>query len=283
MSINFKSSNAEVHFLHTVHDGWIPFEEEIDNIYIAYKQCYSKNPVEPVKLTEDEQTDILHKFKDFCEFDLFVGDQYSNAPALFIDDKRYDASNIDEYVQTLCTKYGKERFCVHLAKCRFIKTHLHHGSPFEHAALTVRIENASRSFSHQWVRSRIASHSQQSQRYVGEKKGDFTIIIPNKVYDNPEAMKVVSDYLGQLPDVIQKLSDLGVKNEDIRCVFPNAMYTSLVTTMNFREWQHLFELRIDSHAQQEIREISYTIWCFLHDNIPFIWSDCWDRNITKEQ
>ena len=103
-----------------------------------------------------------------------------------------------------------------------------------------------------------------------------------KVYHNPQALKVVEDYLNQLPDVINKLADLGIKNEDIRCVFPNAMYTSLVSTMNFREWKHLFELRIDSHAQYEIREISYSIWEYLNERIPFVWADCWDRIIKKE-
>ena len=284
MSINYKPSGAEITFLYTTPKDEIPFNEEINRIYVAYRQCYSRDSMVPVTQTDVEQTNILEKFKTFCSESLFVADQYNDAPTVYLAGKSYNADNIDAYVEALCNEYGRDRFCVFLHKCRFIKNHMRHGSPFEHAGLTVQIKNASRSFSHQWVRSRIASHSQQSQRYVGEKQGDFTVILPNKIYNNAEAMKVVSDYLGQLPDVIQKLSDLGIKNEDIRCVFPNAMYTSLVSTMNFREWQHLFELRIDSHAQQEIREISYTIWRFLNEKIPFIWANVWDRKVieTKE-
>ena len=285
MSINYTCSGTDVQFLYSCPKGYIPFAAEIDRIYIAYRQCYSKNPTVPVVLSKEEEDKILADYKTFCSDSLFVGDQYGGAPTIYDEDKdgvEYTAANIDDYIEYQCRRYGRSNFCVFLTKCKFIKSHLRHESPFEHAGLTVRISHASRSFSHQWVRSRIASHSQQSQRYVGEKNGDFTLILPMKVYHNPQALKVVEDYLNQLPDVINKLADLGIKNEDIRCVFPNAMYTSLVSTMNFREWKHLFELRIDSHAQYEIREISYSIWEYLNERIPFVWADCWDRIIKKE-
>ena len=50
--------------------------------------------------------------------------------------------------------------------------------------------------------------------------------------------------------------------------------------MNFREWKHVFELRISSHAQKEIREVSYSVWEFLNSHIPFVWLNSWDR-VTK--
>jgi thymidylate synthase ThyX len=72
--------------------------------------------------------------------------------------------------------------------------------------------------------------------------------------------------------VMNRLKELGIRNEDIRCIFPNAMSTSIQVTMNFREVKHLLELRLDSHAQDEIREMSYALLCMLSAHMPFIWN-----------
>lgn len=282
MSITYKDSGADIQFLYDCPINQIPFRDEVNRIYVGYRQCYSKDPTAPIVLSAEGEDNILEIYKNFCKDSIFVDDQYGGKPTIFdpVDQSiEYTAANVDAYVKSQCERYGRKEFCVFLTECMFIKSHLRHESPFEHAGLTVRIINASRSFSHQWVRSRIASHSQQSQRYVSEKNGNFTLVLPDKIYDNPEAKKIVTDYLDQLPEVINKLADAGIKNEDIRCIFPNAMSTSIVSTMNFREWKHLFDLRIDSHAQKEIRDISYAIWEYLNERIPFVWADCWDRII----
>lgn len=256
----------------------IPFSIEIENIYHAYRRCYSKDPFADVPVEKQSRDNLKAKFIEYFEATV-AADQFFGEKSLYFKDERFTKGQGEEYLNRLLEFYGEDNYYAFLYQCNFIKAHLNHESPFEHASLTVSIDGVSRSFTHQWVRSRIASHSQASQRYIGEKSGTLDIILPYKIADNPEAKAIVNAYFEQMPDIISKLADLGIKNEDIRCIFPNAMATGIISTMNFREWKHLFELRISSHAQSEIRNVSYEIWSFLNDSIPLVWTDAWDRKI----
>ena len=73
------------------------------------------------------------------------------------------------------------------------------------------------------------------------------------------------------------MNDAGIKNEDIRTVFPNAMCSDIVVTMNLREIKHFLELRTTSHAQTEIRYIANDLRTKLVKYMPFIWSDIGDK------
>lgn len=159
--------------------------------------------------------------------------------------------------------------------CKHItpKLRMGHESPFEHGIITYTLSKVSRSLTHQLVRCRIASYSQASQRYIGEDPEDIAIVIPKAIMMNDEALKTVLDYLNPLPDVITKLRSLGIKNEDIRCVYPNGMATSIQTTMNFRELKHFIQLRLESHAQDEIRHIAFDLWSIMCNVIPFLWTE----------
>ena len=256
----------------------IPFYSEVNNIYHAYRRCYSKDPFADVKVDETTKSNLKTKFIKYFE-DSVSDDNYCNSFSITFNDKTFAKGQGEEYFNELINFYG-DKYYDFLYKCNFIKSHLNHESPFEHASLTVSIDGVSRSFTHQWVRSRIASHSQASQRYISEKSGDIDLVLPEKITDNISAMEVVDAYLSQLPDVIAKLADIGIKNEDIRSIFPNAMSTGIVTTMNFREWKHVFELRISSHAQKEFREVAYSVWEYLNARIPFVWLEVWDRKIV---
>lgn len=256
----------------------IPFSIEIENIYHAYRRCYSKDPFADVPVEKQSRDNLKAKFIEYFEATV-AANQFFGEASLYFKDERFTKGQGEEYLNRLLEFYGEDNYYAFLYQCNFIKAHLNHESPFEHASLTVSIDGVSRSFTHQWVRSRIASHSQASQRYIGEKSGTLDIILPYKIADNPEAKAIVNAYFEQMPDIISKLADLGIKNEDIRCIFPNAMATGIISTMNFREWKHLFELRISSHAQTEIRNVSYQIWSFLNESIPLVWTDAWDRKI----
>lgn len=282
MSINYDVSNmVEVLNAYDPHDpDNIPFAKEVDNIYSAYRRCYSKDPFADIPVEKQNRQDLRDKFIEFFKQSR-MADQFYDASSVEFDGTTFRAEDGEEYLDALLEFYGEDNYYTFLYKCGFIKGHLKHESPFEHASMTVSLDGVSRSLTHQWVRSRIASHSQASQRYIGEKSGTLDIILPRKISDNPEAKAVVDEYFSQLPEVIAKLADLGIKNEDIRCIFPNAMSTGIITTMNFREWKHLFEMRISSHAQQEIREVSYQIWDYLNSNIPFVWANAWDRKVHE--
>lgn len=282
MSINY-IDGATISFLQSYSKddpNVIPFNVEIENIYHAYRRCYSKDPFADVPVEKQDRDKLKAKFIEYFEATV-SGDQFFGEASLYFKDERFAKGQGEDYLNRLLQFYGEDAYYNFLYQCNFIKAHLNHESPFEHASLTVSIDGVSRSFTHQWVRSRIASHSQASQRYIGEKSGTLDIILPYKIADNPEAKAIVNAYFEQMPDIISKLADLGIKNEDIRCIFPNAMATGIVSTMNFREWKHLFELRISSHAQAEIRNVSYQIWSFLNESIPLIWANAWDRKVKE--
>lgn len=132
---------------------------------------------------------------------------------------------------------------------------LGHFSVLEHASFTFGIEGISRACSHQLVRHRIASFSQQSQRYVAVKER-FAAVTPPSVAARPVLAARYAALLDECHAVYRDLVDGGVPAEDARFVLPNAAETKLVMTMNARELHHFFELRCCRRAQWEIREMA---------------------------
>lgn len=138
-----------------------------------------------------------------------------------------------------------------------------HMSPIEHASFTFAIEGISRACSHQLVRHRLASYSQQSQRYVNEEAG-FDYIIPETIKNDKELKRIFIDFMNDAQrtynTIVQKLNQNGVKgeaaNQDARFVLPNAAETKIIVTMNARELQHFFKQRCCNRAQWEIRAMA---------------------------
>lgn len=130
-----------------------------------------------------------------------------------------------------------------------------HLSTFEHASFTFGIEGISRACSHQLVRHRIASYSQQSQRYVrfGE---NFDYIIPPAIAKNTKLKQKFVDAVTQTKRLYDELISEGIHQEDARYILPNASETKIIVTMNARELIHFFTLRLCKRAQWEIREMA---------------------------
>jgi thymidylate synthase (FAD) len=124
-----------------------------------------------------------------------------------------------------------------------------HDSPLEHACATFRIENCSRAMTHQLVRHRLMSVSQQSQRYVDEE--NFHFVIPDTL--PKEHIKEFENDMEIIRQMYKKWRDKGLKREDARFVLPNACTSEIVVTANFREWRHIIKLRTSQKAQWEIR------------------------------
>jgi len=139
---------------------------------------------------------------------------------------------------------------------------LKHESPIEHVSFTFGVEGISRTLSHQLVRHRIASYSQQSQRYV--KLNQFEYVIPPSIDSNKylkalyiQQMAVTqSAYNVLVRDLIASGKSEKEAIEDARYVFPNSCETKLVFTMNARTLMNFFKLRSCNRAQWEIRELS---------------------------
>lgn len=156
---------------------------------------------------------------------------------------------------------------------KFIKMLIHNGhlSVLEHAWATFRIKGGSRAFTHQLVRHRLCSYTQQSQRYVDEH--NFNYIEPVAVKSNKETHTLFIDFMNRAKEVYAELQKLGIKNEDARFVLPNAVESEIVVTANFREWRHIIEIRGSTDAQWEIRNVVIEILLILKKQAPAAFGD----------
>ena len=150
-----------------------------------------------------------------------------------------------------------------------------HESVLEHVSFTFRVEGVSRALSHQWVRHRLCSFTQRSQRYVKEK--EISYVIPSFEYlgndAKDDAVFTVEDCMNYVWEVYNALLKLGVKAEDARFVLPNACETKMVWTANARELRHFFKLRMEKHAQWEIRRMACYIFDLAYNVAPTLFDD----------
>jgi len=129
-----------------------------------------------------------------------------------------------------------------------------HHSVVEHAVFTFSIEGVSRALTHQLVRHRIASYSQQSQRYV--RFDEPTYVTPPEVEKRQDAKEVFDATVEATWEAYGRMVDEGVPEEDARFILPNAATTNITVTMNARELIHFFSLRCCLRAQWEIRRMA---------------------------
>jgi thymidylate synthase (FAD) len=155
----------------------------------------------------------------------------------------------------------------------FIKSSIKRGhlSIIEHPTATFRIRGASRSFTHQIVRHRLASFSQQSQRYVDES--DFNCIMPPSIVKDSEASEIYSEFIYNAKKTYMVLREKGIKKEDARFVLPNAMESEIVLSANFRELRLIFSLRLKKSAQWEIRRVCYSMLRLMQEKAPSVFGD----------
>jgi len=128
-----------------------------------------------------------------------------------------------------------------------------HLSPLEHASFTFSIEGISRVTSHQLVRHRIASYTQQSQRFVALKEPEY--IIPGSLSISPELRARYIELVTAAFKLYSEMVARGIPAEDARYALPEATATRLVMTMNARELLHACSLRLCLRSQWEIREL----------------------------
>lgn len=147
-----------------------------------------------------------------------------------------------------------------------------HESIVEHASATFEISGISRACSHQLVRHRIASYSQESQRYV--EMSDPEYVIPEAISNNEMALQAFERFTERVADAYQELRACGVRKEDARFVLPNATATRIVVTMNFRAWRHVIRERaLNPGAQWEIRELADRVLDSLYGIAPNVFQD----------
>jgi len=150
-----------------------------------------------------------------------------------------------------------------------------HESLVEHASVTFEISGISRACSHQLVRHRIASYSQESQRYVTMDAPEF--VVPPAIQENSEALAAWDEFMSGVPETYRRLRQAGVRKEDARFILPNATATRIVVTMNFRALRHFFTVRCDRAAQWEIRALALEMLRQVHELAPSAFEDLHGR------
>ena len=146
-----------------------------------------------------------------------------------------------------------------------------HMSTFEHVSFTFAIDGLSRVASHQLVRHRLASFSQQSQRYVKMSDSDpEAVVIPDTIKNNPEALKIFNEAVKVSQKSYADLINLGISKEDARFILPHGHSTRLVMTMNARELHHFFNLRLCRRAQWEIHELAKRMLILCREKAPVL-------------
>lgn len=178
-----------------------------------------------------------------------------------------------------------------------------HESVIEHISMTVRFI-CDRGVSHELVRHRLASFSQESTRYCNYAKDKFgkqlTFIIPPWVNVEAGEYWVPSDMASgpaknpSMPESLDNagalwflslqeaessylmLIEAGWKPQHARSVLPNSLKTEVVMTANFREWRHVFKLRCSKAAHPQMRELMVPLWRQCVDHWPVIFGDCHD-------
>ncbi|MBP2655073.1 MAG: Thymidylate synthase thyX [Firmicutes bacterium] len=153
-----------------------------------------------------------------------------------------------------------------------------HLSTVEHVNFTFAVEGVSRVLTHQLVRHRIASYSQQSQRYV--KEHDFEYIVPPTIAANRPAAAKFAALMENIRDTYDDLVALGVHQEDARYCLANATETKVVVTMNARALHNFFELRCCTRAQWEIRCLAEKMLAEVRKVAPYLFKKAGPTCVT---
>ena len=151
-----------------------------------------------------------------------------------------------------------------------------HESVLEHEKITVKLI-CDRGVTHEIVRHRIASYSQESTRYCNYSKDKFgselTFIRPCFWSEEDERYQLWKESMQSVEDTYKKMIAMGAKPEEARSILPNSVKTEIVMTMNIREWRHYFRLRTAERAHPQIRQVSGALLSEFKRRIPVLFDD----------
>lgn len=151
-----------------------------------------------------------------------------------------------------------------------------HESVIEHEKITVRII-CDRGVTHEIVRHRIASYSQESTRYcnyANDKFGnELTFIRPFYWKDDPAKMGIWTTCMERIEKNYKELIRRGATPQEARAILPNSLKTEIVATMDLREWRHFLKLRTSPAAHPQMREITIPILKRFKEVVPVVFDD----------
>lgn len=135
---------------------------------------------------------------------------------------------------------------------------LGHESVLEHGSFTVRIIT-DRGVTHELVRHRLASYSQESTRYCNYKNKEIEFVKPVQIKHGTPQYKLWRSACEDSAMIYQRMIEEGVSPQNARSVLNNSLKTEIVMTANIREWRHFFKLRTSVAAHPDIRYVAKLI------------------------
>ncbi|MBN2693858.1 FAD-dependent thymidylate synthase [bacterium] len=173
------------------------------------------------------------------------------------------------------TAYKSENLITDESAEGFIKkiVSLEHESVLEHFYITVRVV-CDRGVSHELVRHRIASYTQESTRYCNYSKGKFgkelTFIKPFFWSIDSDKYQIWLKTTEYIENSYLNLIELGATPQEARAILPNSLKTEIVVTMNIRSWRNFFRLRAVKTAHPQMREIVIPILNHFKKELPYL-------------
>ena len=157
-----------------------------------------------------------------------------------------------------------------------------HEAVLEHASVTVKFV-VDRGVSHEIVRHRLASYSQESTRYCNYGAGQFgreiTVIAPCFLNPNTDGWELWKEGCEAAETAYFNLLEYGCSPQEARSVLPNSLKTEVVMTANIREWRHFLKLRCSEAAHPQMREVALALLKEVHARIPVLFDDLWEEYV----
>lgn len=151
-----------------------------------------------------------------------------------------------------------------------------HESVIEHFSITFKIV-CDRSVTHEIVRHRIASYSQESTRYCNYSDDKFgnelTFIKPCFWSEDSENYKIWKESMMQIEKNYFLFMNKKVSPQEARSILPNSLKTEIYVTMNLREWRHFLKLRTSQAAHPQMRQVAIMIYDVLVEKLPVLFED----------
>lgn len=151
-----------------------------------------------------------------------------------------------------------------------------HESVIEHEKITLMFIT-DRGITHEIVRHRLGSYSQESTRYcnyANDKFGnEITVIEPFYYRDRPEEYEIWKKACEEAQKNYFALLQAGSRPQEARSVLPNSLKTEIAVTYNLREWRHFLKLRCGKGAHPQIKEIAIPLLLFFKEILPTIFAD----------
>ena len=155
-----------------------------------------------------------------------------------------------------------------------------HESVLEHVSVTVKFV-VDRGVSHEIVRHRLASYSQESTRYCNYSNGNFgseiTVIKPPFFEEGEAGYVCWKAACENAEEVYLSLLNMGCSPQEARSVLPTSLTTELYMTANLREWRHFFKIRTSKAAHPQMREVAIPLLTEFNSRIPVVFDDIAER------